>query len=260
MGKIQKASEEQNIDIFKAIFDKHIPLKNRACEIKQAKANKQRDRFWETTSTSSKLSHNTPDEVDLVRTGKSIRSARCASNGITNEGGSGNQIGASRHSVANADFLAKIASLPTSKECTKEEKRASKNIRSLKQTEYKESQQMRVGEEEIDQLSKKSSSIASSRVDQRGRYIPPLGKISIFDNSDYERLQPTAGELMEKREYKKDTSWQQVKKAQTITDTSSKAFDDLSSQSQDNGYKNLHQSSVDRIFNAIINNTNKNGS
>jgi hypothetical protein len=85
-----------------------------------------------------------------------------------------------------------------------------------------------------------------------GRYTPGMGKMSIFDNSDFERVQDLPGEKMEKREVVKDNSWQEVKKAKTLQDVNGKLFNDLTSEKKDTDSKNLRQSSVDRIFNALI--------
>lgn len=257
MGRLQKSSNEHKTGIFDAMFNKHVPLNQREPEMKQPKQDKERDRSWEVSSKAEKLAHSTPDAVDLSRNGRSVRSARCASEGITDLGGSGKFIGASRNSVANKELLDKIAKTMTSKESTSEERRASKSIRELQQKEFRTAHNGKIGDDDAAYLSRKSANVSSQGGQMSSRYSPPVGKISIFDNSDYERLQPTAGEKMEKREAKKDDSWQQVKKAQTTKDVANKVFDDLSGSAQDNGYRSVQKESVDRLFGAILNGMNK---
>jgi hypothetical protein len=257
MGKLQKTSNEHKTGIFDAMLNKHVPLNQREPEMKQPRKEAERDRSWETLSDSPKLAHSTPDEVDLVRSGRSVRSARCAPEGITDMGGSGKFIGSSRNSIADKAFLDHIAKSATSKEATAEERRASKAMRDLKQQEFRSGQNQKIGEADAAYLSRKGSSIASPGGQIANRYMPGVGKMSIFDNSDFERVQPTAGEKMEKREVKKDNSWQQAKKAHTSKDVVNKVFDELSGNAQDNGYKSVHKDSVDRLFDAIVNGMNK---
>lgn len=257
MGRLQKTSNERQTGIFDAMFNKHVPLNQREPEMKMAQQEKERDRSWETQSSAPKLAHNTLDETDLVRSGRSIRSARCAPEGITNLGGSGKQVGVSRNSIADRDLIDRIAKAATSKEATAEERRASKSIRELQQKEFRTAHGPKIGESEAAYLSQREASISSPGGQMSSRYAPPVGKISIFDNSDFERLTPTAGEQMQKREAKKDDSWQQVRKAQTTKDVANRVFDNLAGQSQDNGYKSVQKEATDRLFDAIINGKKK---
>lgn len=257
MGKLQKTSSEKQISVFDAILNSHVPLNQRQPEMKQPKQDQPKDRSWAAISTAQKLAHSTPDEVDLVRSGRSIRSARCSTEGITNIGGSGNQVGSSRNSVANKDLLDKIAALSSSSERTKEERKASKNMREMKQQEFRSANSPKIGEDEAAQLSRKSASLNSSSGQMSSRYMPPTGKISIFDNSDFERLEATAGEKMAKREAKKDDSWQKVSKAHTSRDVANKVFDNLAEQPAKNNYKSIQNESSDRLFNAIMNSKKK---
>lgn len=255
MGKLQKISTEQQINIFESLLTKHVPLNKREPEMKNPQQESQRDRSWESSSVSPKLVHNTPDEIDLVRKGSSIRSARCASEGgITDIGGSGRWVGASRNSIANDKLLDSLSKAISSKEATAEEKRASKAVRQMKQDEYKAAHSPQIGD---DAPTQKGANITSVSAQSVSPYRAPMGKISIFDNFDHERVKPLPGETMEKRETKKDTSWQHGKKASTMQDATNRYIDDISNQPQPSNNKNLHKSATDRLFETLTSDKSK---
>lgn len=253
MGRLQKISKERQAELFEAMVKPHVPLAQHQPEMKKRAEEAQRDRSWETDSVAPKLSHSTPDQLDLIRGGHSIRSARCAPDGITNIGGSGKMIGASRNSVADRAILDMAAKALSSRERTTEEKKAAQNIRAMKQSEYVASHKPRIGDDAASYLSRKGNSVASAGGQMSSRYTPAVGKISIFDNADHERVKALPGETMEKREAKKDDSWQSFSKPKTTREAGSQMFDNLAQAAQKSGYKNQQRNSVDRLFESIIN-------
>ena len=248
MGKLQKINTEKTASIFDAILSKHVPLKDHQPEMKQAKAEKTKDRSWETLSDAKKLAHSSIDEVDLGRGIHSIRSAACGAGGLSSDGGSGNFIGANKSASMSASVLDKIQQIITAKEATIEEKRASKSIRQAQQSEFRNANSPKIGD---DFATDKGSSVTSNHTSISGRYAPGMGRMSIFDNSDFERVQDLPGEKMEKRHAKKDDSWQQLKKAQTMKDASDTLLDALAEKPQDSGYKSVQKSTTDRLFAAL---------
>lgn len=248
MARLQKTSQEKSVGIFDALLNQHVPLKDRQPDMKQPKADKVRDRSWEKTSAHASLTHNNIDGVDLGRNGHSIRSAACGDDGITNMGGSGRFVGANKSCSMSSNVLDKISQIMTAKEATLEEKRASKSVRKTQQSEFREANSPKIGD---DYAPQKGSNIASNHTKMANGYTPGLGKMSIFDNKDFERVQDLPGEKMEKRQAKKDDSWKEIKKAQTMQDAGGKFFDAISDKPQESGYKSSHKSTVDRLFSAL---------
>jgi len=265
MGKLQKVSGQHSINIFEAILNDHVTAKDRTPEIKanspttkqSEKDSRSKDKRneWETPSVSQKLSHNNPEEIDLTRRGNSIRSARCESTGITNQGGSGRFVGASKNSIANAEFLDQVAKMQTNRESTTEEKRASASVRKMKQAEYRSANGPRVGESEEAYLSARGNGVTPNHRAQGNKYTPGIGSISIFDDKDFERI--PADHKMEVRAQVKDDSWKIPTKAKTIGDSGNRLFDNLTDQSEASKGKSLHRDSTDRLYEALLNNIKK---
>lgn len=249
MGKLQKISTEKSPSIFDAIFTKHQSLKDREPEMKSARVEPERDRSWATLNPAPKLQHNDFEEIDLVRGAHSIRSARCGEGGISNNGGSGRFVGANKDSSMTSKSLDGVKEQMTSKEATAEEKKSAAAVRSLREAEYRQAQSPRIGD---DYVPANGSAISKSNGNMNSRYYIGAGKMSIFDNADFERLQDLPGEKMEKRVVSKDNSWQEVKKNQTLQDADGKLFDNLTAESQKSGYKSIQQQSVNRIFDAMM--------
>lgn len=268
MGRIQKVSNQSQINIFEALMNDHVPLKDRTPEIRkntpttkdkeiQDNSQSRRDEWDNIKSAEAdtpKLRHNFLDEVDLTRNSSSIRSARCAPDGITNNKSSDRFVGSNSNSVWSADDLDKIANSSTAKENMAEERESSKKMRDLKQAEYRNSQLPKLGESEESYLTNKGDSITSNHT-QGGGYNPPAGKISIFDNEDFERV---SDHKMEVRKAKKDDSWKTPRRNMSTKDMGDGLIDKLSSDSEDSKYKSLHKNSVDRIFEAIVNKNEEN--
>ena len=262
MGRLQKVQNQTQVSIFEALLNEHVPVKDRQPEMKkesartaerQARAEANREE-WEVRSESPKLRHSNPAEVDLARRGNSIRSARCASTGITNERGSGRYVGSSKNQTPVSALDAAIEKM-TKREATAEEKRASSELRSMRQAEYRSAQSPRLGEADESILTGKAANITSNHAQQSSRYAAGAGKISIFDNSDFERIPERK---MEVRQAKTDDSWKQPKKAFSSKDATNRLVDGLGSQNNSE-HKSLHKDATDRLFDAIVNNLNNKG-
>lgn len=249
MGKLQKISNESSPSVFDALFTKHQSLKDREPEMKSARAETPKDRSWATLNPAPKLQHNDFEEIDLVRGSHSIRSARCGEGGISNNGGTGRFIGSNKDASMSSKNLDAINQEKTAKEATSEEKKSSASIRNLREAEYRQSQSPRIGD---DYVPANGSTISKSNGGMNSRYSPGAGKMSIFDNADFERVQDLPGEKMEKKVASKDNSWQEVKKNQTLQDANGKLFDNLTSESQKSGYKSVHNQTVNRLFDAMM--------
>lgn len=250
--RIQKISNENTLSIFDVLASKQEPLKDRQPEMKQ-KVVKEKDRSWVEASKAATLSHNTPDVVDLGRKGNSVRSARCSAEGITNEGGSENGFGvAGKNSIFDSDVLSRLAESQSNKENTVAEKKTANDIRTQKSQEWKTESQMHVGETESEFMSRKSSLELESRsIETNRRQWTPQNTISMFDNNDFERIADSVGENLQKRVAKKDNSWRQAKKAETIQDQQNGMIDRLSGSASDSEYKNRNQSATDRLFDVL---------
>lgn len=250
MRKIQKVSNEGKLSVFDVLASQHEPLKNRDPEMKQP-VQKEADRSWAVESEAPKLRHNTPDEVDLFRSSKSVRSARCGDDGITDEGGVPSGFGiAGRNSLFDSEVISRLADQQTSKEKTAEERSSTESIRQAKAEEWRSAHQSQLGESEEDFMARKASSINSASAGESKRQWVPNNAISMFDDADFERLAET--EQVEK-EAKQDDSWRQVKKAESLQDRENNLVDRLAEDAQSSGYRNMHQDATDRLFNILSN-------
>lgn len=250
--RIQKISNENTLSIFDVLASKQEPLKDRQPEMKQQVV-KEKDRSWVEASKAATLSHNAPDVVDLGRKGNSVRSARCSSEGITNEGGSENGFGvAGKNSIFDSDVLSRLAESQSNRENTVAEKKTADDLRTQKSQEWKTESQMHVGETEAEFMNRKSAlSLESRPVETNRRQWTPKNAISMFDNSDFERIEDSVGENLEKRVASKDNSWRQAKKAETIQDRQGDMVDRLSESSSNSDYKNRNQNATDRLFDIL---------
>jgi hypothetical protein len=248
--RIQKVSNENSLSVFDVLASQHQPLKDREPEMKQP-TQKVADRSWAEESPAAKLEHNTPDEIDLARKANSIRSARCAPDGITNEGGSSVANTSGKNSIFDSEVLSRLADEQTNKEKTAEERASSAQLRSEKAAEWKAASQLQIGESEAEFMARNDSTIRSASTEQNRRQWVPQNSISMFDNADFERIQKSAGEEIEPRQYAKDDSWRQAKKASTFQQRQSDMVDGLSAEAQDNGYRNQHQDATDRLFDIL---------
>jgi len=278
MGRIQKVSDQHKMSIFDAMANNQQPLGEQSYdrthsaqnaphrrvpelkkstptsrEIEKQELEAERYASWEENGRHPTLSHNTPDEIDLVRKGDSIRSARCAPDGITNEGGSGRGIGSSRNSIADDEYLDRMSEAQTNKEATVEERRAWEAVRAIKEAEYRDAHYPRLGENEAEYLARRGDGVTPNHTAYRSGKWVPYGQISMFDDQDFERIPERK---METREAKKDDSWQQVKRASTMQDSSGRYVDSLTPEREGSNYKNLHKDSVDRLFDSLVNNKN----
>jgi len=250
--KIQKISNENTLSVFDVIASKQEPLKDRQPEMKQPVV-KEKDRSWVEASKAPTLSHNTPDVVDLGRKGNSIRSARCSTEGITNEGGSENGFGvAGKNSIFDSEVLSRLAESQSNKEQTIAEKKTANDLRDQKSQEWKTESQMHVGETESEFMDRKSSLELESRsIEANRRQWTPQNAISMFDNSDFERIEDSVGENIERRVASKDDSWRHAKKAETVQDKQSDMIDRLSDSALNSEYKNRNQNATDRLFDVL---------
>ncbi len=240
MGKLQKTSNENNISFLDNLSKNMASIKDRNPEMKK-KVEESKDRSWAVLSSCSKLSHNSTDNQILSRSGHSIRSAACGSDGLNNNGGSGKFVGSSRNGV-NLD-----TDITSNKEKTLNEKKSSKEIRKQKEAEYKMSLSPKIGENDVAHSEQK---IASAHVSSGKNGWVPAGKISIFDSTDFERLHPTMGESMSKKESSKDNSWQKISKASKIQDNNLNNI--LDAKANDNSHANTQKDSTDRLFSALF--------
>ena len=246
--KIRKVSDEKQISVFDVMASNHVPIKNREPEMKQPRQ-KEADRSWAEESPAAKLEHNTPDEINLYRKGNSIRSARCAPDGITNEGGSDNRYGvAGRNSIFDSGVLDRVAETEDNREKTAQEKTSANALRKDKAEEWKAASQPQIGEGEEDFMSRRGDSVNRLDTEANRRQWVPQNAISMFDNSDFERLAETPGQSIEPRK----ASWRQANnaKSKTIQKKQSEMIDRLSDNSvEDSSYRNAHQDATDRLFN-----------
>ena len=247
MARIQKTSQEHNLSIFDTLDQKHISIEDRQPEMKQPRQKESSfDHSVGGATAAPKLSHNSIDEIDMVRGKSSVRSARCGN--ISNDLSSNNAMGvAGKNTICNPDFLDKLAEAVTNKERTLAEKDSIQNQRSTRQSDYKNSGAVKLGEDDEAYLARNASSIDSSSREANNKGWVPNGTISIFDNEDFERVQPTLGEQMTKKEASKDDSWRSYSKNATVRDQGLSAFDKMA-ESHDSEYRNHHQDSTDKLF------------
>lgn len=252
--RISKVSDETKLNLFDVLASNHVPMKDRTPEMRQ-RTQKVADRSWAEESPAARLEHNTPDSIDLARKGNSIRSARCAAEGITNEGGSSNGFGISgRNSIFDSEVLSRLAETETGREKTNQEKATSSQIRKEKAEEWKSASQKQLGEDEEDFLSRRGSSVDNSTSSETNRrQWVPQNSISMFDNSDFERVQETPGQSIERRQASKDDSWRQANsaKSHSIQERQNDMIDRLTEASQDSSYRSMHQDATDRLFNIL---------
>lgn len=223
-------------------------MNERQPEMKQDKVAK-KDRSWAEQKTVQNQYGDT-----LARNGSSIRSSRCSSEGgITNMGGSKNQPGFSNgNTIWDANNIEKIAGNLSSQEATKLEKESSDRLRLKKQAEYKQSMQPKVGEEDV--LMNKSSTVSSAAAKGSGKGWVPANKLSMFDeNTNFDRLTAIENRVSPKIEKEivkqaKTHAGKQVKTAKQATD---KLVDSLLDDNKATEYKSIHNSAVDRLFQAL---------
>lgn len=249
--KINKVSNENRLSVFDVLASNHVPIKDREPEMKKP-MQKTADRSWAEPSPAAKLEHNNPEITDLARKGTSIRSARCATDGITNEGGSPSGFGiAGKNSIFDSDILSRLAGMESNKEKTAEERSSTAAIRKEKANEWKAASCAQIGEEEEAFLAKRATSVHALNTETNRRQWVPQNAISMFDNADFERVQETPGQSIEPRKTAKDTSWKMPKKAQSIQAEQSKMVDRLSESAEDSSYRNMHQDATDRLFDIL---------
>lgn len=252
--RIRKVSDENQLSVFDVLASNHVPLKDREPEMKQPRQ-KEADRSWAEDSPAAKLEHNTPDEVDLARRGNSIRSARCAPDGITNEGGSSNGYGVSgRNSIFDSEVLDRLAEAETNREKTAQERASANDIRKEKADEWKAASQQQLGEGDEDFEARRGPSVNRLDTETNRRQWVPQNSISMFDNADFERIAESQGESIQPRQASKDDSWRQAKnaKAHSIQEKQNDMVDRLTeASSEDSSYRSMHQDATDRLFNIL---------
>lgn len=209
----------------------------------------EKDRSW----AQNKIASNNYGDT-LARNASSVRSSRCsADGGITNYGGPKKQPGMIvANSIWENDHLSKLASDICNKEATQIEKISSDRLRQMKQAEYKQSLTPTVGNENI--IEAKASSISPATAKSSGKGWVPANKISLFDNNDnFDRLTALQNRVSPKieKEVAKTANVhasKMVKSAKQVTDNMLEAYtDDI----KDTNYKSIHNSAVDRLFDAI---------
>jgi len=247
MGKLQRTSSQHNISIFDVLAEKHTSIEDRTPEMKEVVQKESAfNRNFEEVTSSNKLTHNSIDEIDLIRGRNSIRSARCGN--ISNEGSSNNAMGvAGKNSIVDPGYLDRIADAMTSREKTLAEKASIEAIRSDRDATYIANSSPKIGEDEEFYLSQRTSSVVSNAQEANRNGWVPNGSISMFDDMDFERVKPTLGEQMEKKEATSDDSWQKVAKNVTAKDKGIELFDKMAD-THENDYRNHHQDATDRMF------------
>ena len=251
MGRLQKTSDQVNLSIFDTLAQEHVNIEDREPEMK-SRTEKQSafDRSFEEMADSPKLSHSSIDEVDLVRGRHSIRSAACGN--ISDEGSSNNAYGvAGKNSVFDPNLLDRLGQVESARERTEAEKASSHAVRAAKQAEYRSQMSPQVGESDESYIGRQASSVVSNSQTAHRHGWVPNGSISIFDAKDFERVQPTQGESMEKKAAADDKSWQQIKKASTTKEAASGLFDKLAAEDDSANHKNTQKESTDRLFDIL---------
>lgn len=180
-----------------------------------------------------KLSHNSTEAEsnDETRTGHSIRSARTGN--IKEDGGSSGQIKA-QNSIFNPDAIVAAINAKSTQEIINQAEGKRQTRRTEAEKKYRESQIPDVSQD--DYAFRNASSIipakgASGMRDPNNGKVP-TSKMSIFDNKDFERLQATDGEKMEKKSEKKDDSWKEPSKTRSTREVTNEMFDRMASQTE----------------------------
>lgn len=246
--------QAQNVSIFDSLFaqnkvDYRKEVNERQPEMKQDKV-VERDRSWAT----NKIAQNNYGDT-IARNGNSIRSSRCASNGgITNNGGSGNQIGCTNaNSIWNSNALDAVANNVTNKEATQIEKTSANKVRMMKQAEYKQSVSPKMGDDSV--VLDKSATISGATAKCAGKGWVPANQISLFDNNDnFDRLTALQNRVNPKIDQAKTTKVADVHAAKTVKsskDATDNLVDSLLDDNKDTQYKSVHNDSVDRLFNIL---------
>lgn len=261
MSKLRKNSDQNSLSVFDVLASNHVPLAKREPEMKQPRQKKVADRSWEEESAAPKLRHNNIEDVYSARTGSSIRSARCAPDGISENGGPSNGFGvANRNSIFDSEVLNRLAENETAKEKTAAEKSNSYEMRKQKQEEWAASMQPKIGESDEDFMARKAASVSVSRsgsdISNKRQWVKQ-NSISMFDNGDFERFRAPEGESIQPRQKESDHSWRVAKRASKIQDIESESIERLSSAGQESSYKNMHKSATDRLFDIIQKNSNQ---
>jgi hypothetical protein len=245
--------QAQNISVFDSLFsqnkgDYRKEVNERQPEIKQDKV-VERDRSWAT----NKIAQNNYGDT-IARNGNSIRSSRCASaGGITNDGGSGKQIGsASANSIWNTNALDSVANTLSNKEATQIEKASANKVRMMKQAEYKQSISPKLGDETP--VLEKGASISSATAKSAGKGWVPVNQISLFDNNDnFDRLTALENRVNPKVEatHKKVADVHSAKTVKSSKDATNNLVESLMDNNKNTDYKSVHSDAVDRLFNII---------
>lgn len=188
-----------------------------------------------------KLSHNTSDtdKNDLSRGSKSIRSSRSGGEELVSEGGISDMRGSGKdtklshcNSVFNPNAIIDSINAKSQKEINSERNAKLAKAKEKAEDNYRKSQMPELSSDDY-AFGNPSSIIpaksASGNKDPLNGKVPSRN-ISMFDSMDFERLQPTSGEQMEKKSKKTDESWKNVSKTRNTRDISNEMFDKMSSQ------------------------------
>lgn len=222
-------------------------LNNREPELKVAKK-VEKDRSWAVEKGKEETEYNNP----IARNGKSVRSARCSSEGgITNFGGSKKQAGCeSNNSIWDSEIIENISKSISSKEATSIEKKSSSSIKQKKQAEYKQSISPKIGEND-EGLSKKASSVSPVSSLSNGKGWVPSNKLSMFDvNDKFDRLTALENRVspkIEKQAAKKEPKIASSHKVASSKDATDRFLNGIADQNKDTSYRSVHQDSVDRL-------------
>lgn len=251
---IRKQSENLNlVDSLletKSKIDYRKEVSERQPEMKQAKKVTE-DRSWAVQKPAEGTKYNNP----IARSGNSVRSARCASEGgLSDIGGPSKHVNVSgKNSIWDSDVLSNIANTLSSKEATRIEKESSSILRKKKQEEYKQSMSSKLGEEDIE-LSKKASSISPVAGVASGKGFVPANKISIFDtNTNFDRLTALTERVSPKVEINKEAvvESKKISKAMSSKDLSSKFIDSIVNQPEEKISSSIHESAVERLYKVL---------
>mgnify|MGYP003542995885 FL=1 len=252
---IRKQSENLNlVDSLleiKGKVDYRKEVSERQPEMKQAKKVTE-DRSWAVQKPAEGTKYNNP----IARSGNSVRSARCASEGgLSDIGGPSKHVNVSgKNSIWDSDVLSNIANTLSSKEATRIEKESSSILRKKKQEEYKQSMSSKLGEEDDEELSKKASSISPVAGVASGKGFIPANKISMFDtNSNFDRLTALTERVSPKVEINKEVIVEpkKVSKAMSSKDLSSKFIDSIVNQPEEKVSTSIHDSAVERLYKVL---------
>lgn len=223
-------------------------LAERQPEMKQAKK-VEKDRSWAVEKGAQQTEYNNP----ISRSGNSVRSARCASDGITDIGGPTKHVNVTgKNSIWDSEVLSKAASVLSSQETTRLEKESVEAIRQKKQAEYKQSMSPKLGDDALD-LAKKASSVSPTAATSSGKGWIPVNKLSMFDeNTNFDRL--TALTERVNPTVKKEEKQVQVKQASKVLsskDVTARFVDGIVDQGKESSYRSMHNDSVDRLYKVL---------